>query len=570
MSTGVIILLFFGGLFALILLRPKRGSSSGTYTGSSGTNTGTGLDVNKIADNHQQMLDDKAKADAEAKKKEQELEAERLKQQAEEAARKPYKEPGPAPGPEQTGCYMFMPTGCSKVLSETSNPQSWFRDTSGRGDTNANACSYRKTEFNAYCERSDAVHHYNPGYGRTISQIWWHAKPTKISLMTDGTTHGGWKTGTHKTYNAFIGWDRGGNIAHYGVEFDGGNRWGHWNVRTVISHDNGTVFEIGLYQTHNGRTVWLSANSAGNMSVQGAFLGDEHFVIYGFEGKATVQRWDNYRSNQDTGYLNAHAVTRNGQAWIQAKGTKSDHTNFNLGLFYDSQAAVIAGKPYKDPGPKPTEPGCRLFLPTGCPQWPQNGPANSQTWFDPTAGDASSEACKTRMDAQNQYCGVTDAVMSWNPPPTPMWNLIWNLGQRKLAFKTTHGFLGWQAGSGNIAHYGENWDRWGHWEVIRHMAYNRDGGVHEISLSMVHNGNRRWLSANGSGGMGIETADRSDERFVLIGDTSGAYIQRFDNWDRNEDRGFVRGHNLNDRNSQAPLTADTGRGGATRWRVGMV
>ena len=352
MSTGVIILLFFGGLFALILLRPQRGSSSSTGTGTgtgNGTGTGTGLDVNKIADNHQKMLDDKAKSDAEAEKRDQELEAERLRQeaerlrqQAEEAARKPYKDPGPKP--TEPGCRLFLPTGCPKwPQNGPAHSQTWFDPTAG--DASSEACKTRMDASNQDCGVTDAVMSWIPGYGRTISEIWWHAQPTKISLMTDGSAHGGWMTGTHNTYNAFIGWDRGGNVAHYGVEFDGGNRWGHWNVHTVISHDNGTVFEIGLHQTHNGRTVWLSANSAGNMSVQGAFLGDEHFVIYGFEGKATVQRWDNYRSNQDTGYLNAHAVTRNGQAWIQAKGTKSDHTNFNLGLFYDAASPVTTWSP---------------------------------------------------------------------------------------------------------------------------------------------------------------------------------------------------------------------------------
>jgi hypothetical protein len=47
--------------------------------------------------------------------------------------------------------------------------------------------------------------------------VFWHAKPRAISLKTDGSIHGGCETNTHAAYNAFIGWDHGNNIAHYGV-----------------------------------------------------------------------------------------------------------------------------------------------------------------------------------------------------------------------------------------------------------------------------------------------------------------------------------------------------------------
>ena len=176
---------------------------------------------------------------------------------------------------------------------------------------------------------------YNAGKGRTIEHVFWHAKPRAISLRTDTTTHGGCETNTHGYYHAFIGWEAGSNnIAHYGVNFAGGNRSGHWEVMVMTSHKDGTVFEIALHQTHNGRTVWLSANGAGNMGIEGANRSDERFIISGWERQASLQRNDDFHNGTGKGFLNAHKVEMHTQGWIQAKGTASNHTRFNLGLFY--------------------------------------------------------------------------------------------------------------------------------------------------------------------------------------------------------------------------------------------
>merc|ERR1712137_1247946 len=49
-------------------------------------------------------------------------------------------------------CWVVMPTGCSRGLSETRTPRQWFVDPfSG----NAGRCSSRLSDFNRHCGRSD-------------------------------------------------------------------------------------------------------------------------------------------------------------------------------------------------------------------------------------------------------------------------------------------------------------------------------------------------------------------------------------------------------------------------------
>ena len=88
MKTGVIILLFFGGLFALILFRPKARTSTTYAGGADGSGGGGGLNVQKVVDNNQQLLATKAADEAAAKQREDEMRALQLKLQADEAAAK--------------------------------------------------------------------------------------------------------------------------------------------------------------------------------------------------------------------------------------------------------------------------------------------------------------------------------------------------------------------------------------------------------------------------------------------------------------------------------------------------
>jgi len=56
-------------------------------------------------------------------------------------------------------CWMRLPSGCNKALSETSTPTEWFIDPSnGAGATSCSAS--RLAAFNSYCGRSDAQNHW--------------------------------------------------------------------------------------------------------------------------------------------------------------------------------------------------------------------------------------------------------------------------------------------------------------------------------------------------------------------------------------------------------------------------
>ena len=61
----------------------------------------------------------------------------------------------------------------------------------------------------------------------------------------------------------------------------------------------------------------------------------------------------------------------------------------------------------------------------------------------------------------------------------------------------------------------------------------------------------RWLSANGKGGMGSETQNSSDEKFVIMG--SRKYCPNFK---AGNDDGYLRAHHLTTDRDQADITAD--------------
>ena len=69
--------------------------------------------------------------------------------------------------------------------------------------------------------------------------------------------------------------------------------------------------------------------------------------------------------------------------------------------------------------PAPTETGCYLLLPTGCPLKNDNEGRNTKEWFRDQAGDAGfydqngNKYCQDRKAYVNSHCGTTDARMSW-------------------------------------------------------------------------------------------------------------------------------------------------------------
>ena len=100
-----------------------------------------------------------------------------------------YKRPTvPDPPPTVEGCWVANPTGCPNVPSHgTANSYQWYDPTAGGG--RPAACEQRQRDVNAYCGVADARMQYNPGKGRTIEHVFWHAKPTAIILKTDESIH---------------------------------------------------------------------------------------------------------------------------------------------------------------------------------------------------------------------------------------------------------------------------------------------------------------------------------------------------------------------------------------------
>ena len=102
------------------------------------------------------------------------------------------------------------------------------------------------------------------------------------------------------------------------------------------------------------------------------------------------------------------------------------------------------------------------------------------------------------------------------------------------AVSSYKGYIGIDRKSGDIAHYGKNFangDRYGHWDIIINGVWPRGGTEHfVVSLKQSTQKGTRWLSANGSGGMGSETRNSSDEKFVIMGSTKKCRVQRYDNF----------------------------------------
>ena len=51
-------------------------------------------------------------------------------------------------------CWIRMPTGCDRALSETTTPTKWFIDPTNQGSSCQDS---RKNAFNVHCKRTDTV-----------------------------------------------------------------------------------------------------------------------------------------------------------------------------------------------------------------------------------------------------------------------------------------------------------------------------------------------------------------------------------------------------------------------------
>ena len=61
-------------------------------------------------------------------------------------------------------CWIRMPTGCAKNLTETTTPTMWFVDPDNKG---VSCQASRLAEFNTICERTDAVNHWGTTPGES-------------------------------------------------------------------------------------------------------------------------------------------------------------------------------------------------------------------------------------------------------------------------------------------------------------------------------------------------------------------------------------------------------------------
>ena len=128
------------------------------------------------------------------------------------------------------------------------------------------------------------------------------------------------------------------------------------------------------------------------------------------------------------------------------------------------------------------------------------------------------------------------------------------------AVSSYKGYIGIDRKSGDIAHYGKNFangDRYGHWDIIINGVWPRGGTEHwVVSFKQPTQKGTRWLSANGGGGMGSETENRSDEKFVIMGSTKDCRVQRYDNFTAGPTNdGYLRAHRLGTDRDQADITA---------------
>jgi hypothetical protein len=65
-----------------------------------------------------------------------------------------------------TACWVRMPTGCNKALSETTTPTQWFVDPLS---SSSGLCSARLGDFNTYCGKTDAVSQWTVKKPQTAS-----------------------------------------------------------------------------------------------------------------------------------------------------------------------------------------------------------------------------------------------------------------------------------------------------------------------------------------------------------------------------------------------------------------
>ena len=99
-------------------------------------------------------------------------------------------------------------------------------------------------------------------------------------------------------------------------------------------------------------------------------------------------------------------------------------------------------------------------------------------------------------------------------------------------------------------------------DITSHGVWPRDGTEYfVVSLKQSTQKGTLWLSANASGGMGSETQNSTDEKFVIVGYTKKCRVQRLENFQLGHGYGYLRAHHLPTDRHQADITAD----GSPSW-----
>ena len=177
----------------------------------------------------------------------------------------------------------------------------------------------------------------DPGFdatkGRPIALFFGQESPKKINLVS------GW-TGRQDPwpYNAYLGMDASFNIAHYGINFENGNRMGHWDVIMdgTVAREGATFPVIALKQSYNGQIRMLTADNDGNLKVINTPIGTplletQRFVITGHEHAAFLQLKFDFDGNTGNGYLRGHDADHDKQNNIDTKANASTRTTWRVG-----------------------------------------------------------------------------------------------------------------------------------------------------------------------------------------------------------------------------------------------
>jgi len=332
--------------------------------------------------------------------------------------------------PKQTGCYVWLPTGCpSRSLSAQNE---WKKDFWGEKHRNARlstlACKSRKFVFDQWCgvQNTVAVHvnaHEQDDTSRSQRITVVAADPDHLPEGAPATPRG---TG------CFVWLPSGCKNSRFEQKSDWKrDKWGEDNMGTgesveacsarnsafngwcgvkdavmlyvspqaALSEDDPASTEVALsdYASEKDVTPWPAGAPADPERASVADVEGFLRALHADEEKPTAEDEADSSSTGPSSAVPQHAASG-------AEGSLAVHPGQGL-VFPPHLAAKVPELP------KTT--GCYVWLPSGClrnqldakNRWRRDfwGEANRNAKFD-------ASACKSRKDAYNDWCGVFDAV----------------------------------------------------------------------------------------------------------------------------------------------------------------